>query len=66
MNAMTWLRRPLTPPAPPIGVSPARYGNGAIEIQIYPAATIADRLAAARTLLDGTAWRVALDIEDRR
>jgi len=53
------------PPLPPVGASPTRYGNGAVEILIYPAATIADRLAAARTLLDGTPWRVALDVEER-
>ena len=64
MNAFTWPRRPLTPPAPPIGVRPDRYGNGNIEILIYPSATTADRIAAAVTLLQGTPWRVALDIAE--
>jgi hypothetical protein len=70
MNARVSPIRPgmfaTAPPAPPIGAAPRRYGNGRVEIQIYPAATTADRLAAARLLLDGTPWRVALDMEETR
>ena len=62
---MSHITRPPAPPLPPVGLAtPARYGNGAVEILIYPAATIADRLAAARTLLAGTPWRVALDVAE--
>lgn len=49
---------------PPLHVTPQRFGNGRVEILLYPTATTADRLAAARALLDGTAWRVALQMEE--
>lgn len=49
---------PATPPAPPIGVPPQRFGNGRVELQIYPHATTTDRLAAAVTLLAGTGFRL--------
>lgn len=65
MNLLrTWLRP--AAPLPPCGVEPTRYGNGRVEIRIYPGATTADRLAAARALLHATAWRVALAIEDEQ
>lgn len=54
------------PAPPPIGAAPARYGNGRVEIQVYPGATMQDRLAAAHTLLEGSAWTVALRIEEPR
>lgn len=63
MNALT--RPAAAPAAPPIGARPERWGKGRVEVQLYPGATTADRLAAARTLLAGTAWTVALEIADR-
>jgi hypothetical protein len=44
--------------APPLHAMPRRFGNGRVEVQVYPAATAADRVAAAVTLLEGTGWRV--------
>lgn len=60
MNAIAALNRRAVaaPPAPPIGARPERWGNGRIELQLYPAATQADRIAAAVALLAGTGFRV--------
>lgn len=46
------------PPAPPLGAQPARFGNGRVELLIYAAATEADRIAGAVTLLAGTPFHV--------
>jgi hypothetical protein len=64
MNALAPRRPPPTPlprDLPPIGARPERHGNGRVEILIYPAATEADRVAAALTLLHGTRWAAALN-----
>jgi hypothetical protein len=50
---------PLRPPhAPPLHANPDRFGNGRVEVQVYPAASAADRVQAAVTLLRGTGYRV--------
>jgi len=69
MNALTDSVARLLAPRPPrnlppLHASPQRLGNGRVELLIYPAATTADRLAAARALLDGTAWSVTLRMEE--
>lgn len=54
-----------TPPSPPAPRSRAeqRFGNGRIEVQLYPAATLDDRLAAAATLLRGTGFTITSNRE---
>jgi hypothetical protein len=67
MNALAPRRPPRIAPAPdlpPIGVQPEKLGNGRVEIQIYPAATEADRVAAAMTLLHGTRFDVAARMKE--
>jgi hypothetical protein len=51
------------PPPPPLGLKPERYGSGRIELQIYPGATLDDRIRAARTLLAGTPYEVTPKLE---
>jgi hypothetical protein len=67
MNALAPRRPPPTAlprNLPPLGVRPERHGNGRVEILIYPAATDADRLAAAMTLLHGTRYAVAARMKE--
>ncbi len=51
------LSRPPSPPAPR-GLPEERWGNGRIELRLYPGVTADDRLAAALTLLRGTGLTV--------
>ena len=67
MNALAPRRPPPTPLAtnlPPRGVAPQRIGNGRVEILIYPAATEADRVAAALTLLHATRFDVSARMKE--
>lgn len=59
-SVTTYLPRPTPLPAapPPIGAAPQRFGNGRIELQLYPAATAHDRIAAAALLLSGTGFAI--------
>jgi hypothetical protein len=54
-----------TPPSPPAPRARAeqRFGNGRVEIQLYPGATVDDRLAAATTVLRGTGFTVVASQE---
>lgn len=54
-----WNSNATNPPAPPAGVKPDRYGNGRVELLLYPGVTEHDRIAAAATLLAGTPFHVA-------
>jgi hypothetical protein len=49
---------PAQPPAPPLGVRPTRFGEGRVELLIYPGATAIDRIRGAITLLQGTGYRI--------
>jgi hypothetical protein len=66
-SVTTYLPRPTPLPAapPPIGAAPIRYGNGRIELQLYPAATAHDRIAAAALLLSGTGFAITPETETR-
>jgi hypothetical protein len=60
MSHIPALRLLSQPPAPPAPRSRAaeRWGNGRIELQLYPGCHIDDRLAAAATLLRGTGFTI--------